>query len=84
MSENTERSKHGWIFWTAVALIVFVGYPLSYGPAWWVAIRCHERYKTYRAFDVHFIVYAPIRWIAEKNQPFARALVRYIQFWDHR
>jgi len=37
----TDRKQPGMAFWTTVALIaVLVAYPLSFGPACWIASRC--------------------------------------------
>src|SRR4051812_31514861 len=39
---SDERKKHGWIFWTAAALLMtLVLYPVSFGPVCWIAGRCH-------------------------------------------
>ena len=38
----TNQRKPGWALWTTLALIVLVMYPLSFGPACWIASR-HPR-----------------------------------------
>ncbi len=37
MSE--ERMKPGWVFWTVIALVLTVAYPLSFGPVVWLVDR---------------------------------------------
>lgn len=43
MTNMEESKKHGWAFWSVVALLVLlVVYPLSFGPACWIASRVGE------------------------------------------
>jgi hypothetical protein len=58
----TGRKKPGAAFWSIVALfILFVVYPLSMGPAWWLVRRGRLPNSTMR-------LYAPTTWM-QKNVP---------------
>jgi hypothetical protein len=51
------HKKPGMAFWTTVVVVVaLVAYPLSFGPACWLASRCNL------PGDWLFVVYAPMIW----------------------
>ena len=55
-----ERKKPGWVAWTvAVALVVAIVYPVSFGPACWICSRVQDGSALWEMTD---FVYAPILW----------------------
>jgi hypothetical protein len=74
MSNEPKRRSWGWIGW--VALTVFVLYPLSIGPAYWL---CEKNNKAGRV--VFETVYAPIFFAAYQSEAAMNALTRYLATW---
>jgi hypothetical protein len=76
----TSRKKPGVAFWATVVLVaVLVLYPLSFGPACWLA------YRDYMSDDVRHIAtvaYSPIAWISENGpKPLQDAIASYASLW---
>jgi hypothetical protein len=73
------RKKPGWVFWTAVALILALAYPLSWGPANAILLadeRADWKYESYHA------IYGPLLWLeANGPSPVRRALGACINPW---
>lgn len=76
MSKN--RQKTGVAFWATVALVVvLVGYPLSFGPACWIASRSFPH--NHHAFRM---AYRPIGNFAYWRVPVLSSLVLdYARLW---
>jgi hypothetical protein len=63
----TDRKKPGVAFWATVLMVaVLVGYPLSFGPACWIATRTHT--DDAKLFAV---VYGPMWWAIRREVPVA-------------
>jgi hypothetical protein len=75
----TDRKKPGVAFWASVVLVTALAYPLSFGPACWLA------YRDYMSDDVRHIAtvtYSPIALISENGpQPLQDAIVWYVSLW---
>ena len=75
LPQMTSRKKTGVAFWAAVVgVMALVGYPLSFGPACWIASRNHEEHNSLLA------AYRPLIW-CELNGP--APLSRSIWWWTH-
>jgi hypothetical protein len=77
MSED--RKKPGIVFWATMGLVVvLVGYPLSAGPALWVA---HHDIPQWLLNAICY-VYGPLNW-AETDGPelIRRAVSGYLALW---
>jgi hypothetical protein len=73
----TDRKKPGVAFWaTVVGVAALVGYPLSFGPACWLAFNVSERFV-----PVFEIVYAPLAFLADSTEPTKQALTWYHRLW---
>src|SRR5258708_7783125 len=74
----TDRKKPGWKFWASVVLaVVLVAYPLSFGPACWIASRSFP--QNHHAFRM---VYRPIGNFAYWRVPVLPSLVMdYARLW---
>lgn len=73
--EPRKRRSRGRIGWALLTLLVL--YPLSIGPATWVALK----WSSLQALDVLEFVYTPVDWACNSSDFTARALGDYIQFW---
>ena len=77
----TSRKKPGVAFWATVALVVvLVGYPLSIGPAAYMAYRgwLAEGWR-FRAYQS---IYAPLIWLFEHGPaPIHDTIEWYVSFW---
>jgi hypothetical protein len=69
----TDRKKPGVAFWaTVVVVVALVGYPLSFGPACWIATR----YDSLRGFVNS--IYHPAAWAYFKTPEIVgRAIIWY-------
>jgi hypothetical protein len=69
-----KRSRSG-----PIAALVVVGllvlYPLSYGPASWLAVH------GYIANDKAAVFYRPMHWACERSEIFGHVLLWYVDFW---
>jgi hypothetical protein len=66
----TGQKKPGAAFWATVALaVVLMGYPLSFGPAIWLAARGYFRESAVQSF------YMPILWSAAQAELLEDGLV---------
>jgi len=75
---SDERKKHGSIFWTAAALVVFVLYPLSYGPACYLG----ERTGNPKALSIAVAVcYMPMALVCMSNARVGDAMMKYGNWW---
>jgi hypothetical protein len=75
MSDEPKKWSRKWIAWTVVAL--FVLYPLSEGPALWLAMYV----GTGPAEDAWRSAYAPILWARLHSDDIERAANRYDVLW---
>jgi hypothetical protein len=72
MSDEPKKRSRVWIGW--VLLAVFVLYPLSIGPAFWIVGKHPESIEVWRS------VYTPIIWACESKT--LRGWVnRYLSLW---
>ena len=74
-----DRKKPGVAFWTAVALVAVLAYPLSFGPAIWLGRHC-EYPSAIR--DAVIWTYWPITILhADGPKPIHDALDWYFSLW---
>jgi hypothetical protein len=71
--EPKKRWSWAWIWWTLLA--VFVVYPLSAGPAWWIADR-------FECWEPVWIAYLPAVWSLSKVPPLFDAFIWYLRFFS--
>ena len=78
----TSRKKPGVAFWaTMVVVVALVVYPLSAGPALWIA---HQDIPQWSLNAICF-VYAPMNWLEQESPaPIARAVRGYLSLWVPR
>jgi hypothetical protein len=70
MSEDRKKPTAG--FWTTVALVALLAYPVSYGPACWLDSR---GWFPAVLHDAAICFYWPIGWLMRHGpQPIAKAL----------
>jgi len=74
MSEERYKSR-AWIWWAAVLL--FVMYPLSIGPAAWIV----ERAGSDRGEEIITILYHPLKLAYERSELISDAFDWYISLW---
>jgi hypothetical protein len=74
MSVKAKKRSRPWI-WALIAL--FVLYPLSIGPAWWVA----SRHPNVLSHDVYHTVYWPIERAGRRFDPIFNVFKWYIDLW---
>jgi hypothetical protein len=80
----TDRKKPGVAFWATVAMVVvLVGYPLSWGPAWWLS---HQSWCPNWTYCAYLDVYRPLRQLRVKGPyPIHEFVSWYADFcWDGR
>ena len=67
-------------FWiTVILLVVLVAYPLSFGPACWLASHCSLPEPVEYAL---YLFYLPIRWLGRYGpRPVLHAIVGYQRLW---
>src|SRR5262245_66604378 len=75
-----DRERPGLAFWTTVGVVVvFVGYPLSIGPAYWLR---NQEWAPDETYHVVTLTYAPILWIYRQGpQPVHDFLRWYVFLW---
>lgn len=82
------RKKHGWMFWSVVALLVLlVAYPLSFGPVWWYVTKVNytsPSWQNDRPVTTTLLTcyWAPFQLCFDSApEPFAEAFGRYCSLW---
>jgi hypothetical protein len=80
MSDEPKKQARPWIVW-ALILLVLLGYPLSYGPAY----RLHFYSRDPKA-HVRIVgtVYAPIGWLCTRSKPARAVTIWYLGLWIPR
>ncbi len=74
MSDKPKKKRSGtWIIWTA--LVIFVLYPLSIGPA------CLISEKTGTSLAWVDIAYYPVWWVSSKSHAASRVFMWYLDLW---
>ena len=74
MTDQTERKRLGWGFWTMIAgLAALTMYPLSYGPVMWMA-RFDNAYLA-----VARPIYVPLEFVMR----FCRPLRVALEWWSN-
>jgi len=75
----TDRKKPGWAFWTTVVLAVVLAYPLSFGPACWLA---HQTFapQLRQMVNAHYAVVWP-KFRRNAPKPMVRAATWYLDLW---
>lgn len=69
---DQRAKKHGWLFWTTVALIALAGlYILSFGPACWMRYNNFDRWMAVNA------LYRPLLEITRRSEAVRWGLERY-------
>jgi hypothetical protein len=71
MSDEPKKRSRAWIWW---ALLVLVVYPLSAGPAWWIADR-------FDCWDAVFVAYLPVSWPLSHVPQLYAAFIWYLRFF---
>jgi hypothetical protein len=66
------RKKPGMAFWATVVVVVVLAYPLSFGPACWVA----NRTDLFKDDDLP-VIYRPIGWLCFRSPSVERVLFGY-------
>ena len=76
----TDRKKPGVAFWASVVVVVIlaVAYPLSIGPACWLANRDVLPAWTDSAVKA---LYSPLMWCASNSETASDAYAWYVGFW---
>jgi membrane protein YdbS with pleckstrin-like domain len=77
MSDEPKKRARRWTWWTAIVL--FMLYPLSIGPATLITNSLHTS-SSVRAAVV--TLYAPVFIVCEHSKLAADAITRYVGFWD--
>jgi hypothetical protein len=80
MSDEPKKRPRAWIGWTA--LVLFVLYPLSMGPVWWL----DDHFGPWGSGIVsgpQFTAYAPLFWLGERFPSFGNALHWYVHLWSN-
>jgi len=77
---TSDRKHPSAAFWATVALVaVLVLYPLSYGPALWIATKSGRR----NWVNIHSGIYSPIGSVLDNSPGWAVELYfRYSTWWD--
>jgi hypothetical protein len=74
-----DRKKPGIAFWATVALVVVLaGYPLSYGPAIWLANRGELPDWAFYALPY---IYLPLNWLTRHSGWCLKLQDWYLSFW---
>lgn len=68
MSENTEQTDRSWPRYVAWAMVMFVVYPLSYGPFIWLACKVdgdpyQKSYADYAMIGIRSTIYVPLDFV---------------------
>jgi hypothetical protein len=74
----TYHKKPGVTFWATVVLVVVLAYPLSMGPANWMAGKVGSPAWMLATLDV---VYAPVIWIARHSTVCMKAVNWWMSWW---
>ena len=75
------RKNPGVAFWaTVVVVVVLVAYPLSFGPACWLASR--DLLPAWAVLPL-MVCYHPLNWIRHLPPPAKEALDWYIGLWKN-
>ena len=79
MTETAPTAERRTGFWLTITLLmVFVAYPLSYGPAIWIVLNFDVPKRLTYAFGV---VYIPLMWLHELVPGVRVMLDWYVNFW---
>jgi hypothetical protein len=73
--EPKKRRSRGWIGWAFFA--VFVVYPLSFGPAFWLRTKT----KSDWAIVCLGVIYTPLIEVCKRSPPLNNAERSYVQWW---
>jgi len=64
-------------------LLVFVVYPLSFGPMFWICSDAGNRVGHDGKSRAFLAVYHPVIWVYQKGpEPMRELLGRYLDFWE--
>jgi hypothetical protein len=74
MSDEPKKWSRKWAWW---ALALFVLYPLSIGPAWWVCCKLESE----SVIQNQYSAYAPLGWASDRNWTFGLYLYSYLDWW---
>ncbi|HEV3301894.1 MAG TPA: hypothetical protein VG055_19725 [Planctomycetaceae bacterium] len=72
MGDEPRKRSRAWIGW--ILLAVFVVYPLSAGPALWIADR-------FECWDAVYCAYFPLVWPLSHFPPLFDVLIWYLRFF---
>ena len=75
---SQERKRPGPTFWTLTLVILLILYPVSMGPANWVAMQAGSPQWMLTTLDV---VYGPVIWLARHWPWFMNILNRWMMWW---
>jgi hypothetical protein len=73
MSDEPKKRSRAWIGWALFTLLVL--YPLSAGPAWWIADH-------FECWEPVWIAYLPATWSLSKVPPLFDAFIWYLRFFS--
>jgi hypothetical protein len=74
MSDEPKMHTRAWFLWALIAVLLLV-YPLSLGPAAWLAKVSNT------GIDDHHSVYAPIFWLGRQSPDVEQAIESYMRAW---
>ena len=69
--------REKWAKWTAVAYVVLVGYPLSFGPVAWILANAVPP----AVVGIVLVFYMPLMIVAEATGPTKELLQWYVHQW---
>jgi hypothetical protein len=77
---TTSRKRPTAAFWITVALVaVLVGYPLSFGPAWWLT---HQDWCPDGVYFAYLDIYRPLRRLrVDGPYPIHEVISWYANLW---
>ena len=70
MSDEPKQRSRAWIPWMLLAILIPILYPLSTGPALWLAYKSGNP----ESWHIFATVYKPIGWLRERS-PTVKAVV---------
>jgi hypothetical protein len=77
MSDEPKKRSRAWI-WGAGILLLFTSYPLSTGPAYWLAFRSRD---SAARLNTLCTIYAPIGWLRAHSESGRACVDRYMAVW---
>jgi hypothetical protein len=75
MNDEPKKRRRPWIGWAM--LLVFLLYPLSFGPATWIVGNSDN----WQLLHIYNVTYTPLRWVRDRSETIDRAFFWYAGIW---